>query len=148
MVKNLFQPCGSYCQLMPDLALWTRETPILIHENGLCSNEWSLQGWILIKLTIPPGAMGVGVGQRRPRRGVDAQVDQLDRPLPRYSVRVSWTMHSNSSRGMSLRIWLIMLHDAFMLDLLGSGNRAFADSLLPMPLDGPTSYPVLGKSEL
>jgi len=44
---------------------------------------------------------------------------QLERPLLRLSAPVSLTMRAKSVRGMSLSIWLNMLHDAFTLGLLG-----------------------------
>ena len=40
-------------------------------------------------------------------------------------------MRSKSVRGMSLSIWLNMLHDAFTLGLLRSGAGGFGDSLAP-----------------
>jgi hypothetical protein len=40
-------------------------------------------------------------------------------------------MRSKSVRGISLSIWLNMLHDAFTLGLLWSGSGGFGDSPLP-----------------
>src|ERR1051325_9386273 len=46
---------------------------------------------------------------------------QLERPLLRYSAPVSFTIRSNSMRGISLSTWLNMLHDAFTLGLPSVG---------------------------
>jgi hypothetical protein len=40
-------------------------------------------------------------------------------------------MRSNSMRGISLSIWLNMLHDALTLGLLRSGTGGFGDSPIP-----------------
>jgi hypothetical protein len=56
---------------------------------------------------------------------------QLDKPLLRYSAPVSLTMRWKSVRGMSLSIWLNMLHDAFTLGLLRLEAGGFGDSPTP-----------------
>jgi hypothetical protein len=53
---------------------------------------------------------------------------QLDKPLLRCSALVYLTIRSKSVRGMSLSIWLNMLHDAVMLGLLRSDTGGFGDS--------------------
>ena len=53
---------------------------------------------------------------------------QLDSPLLRRSAFVALTRRLKSARGISLSIWLNMLHDAFTLGLLRLGNGGFGDS--------------------
>jgi hypothetical protein len=46
-------------------------------------------------------------------------------------------MRSNSMRGISLSIWLNMLHDTFMFGLLRSGVDEFRRSPIPYTLECP-----------
>src|SRR5436190_12421924 len=55
---------------------------------------------------------------------------QLDSPLAAYSAPVFFTSASNSRRGISLRSWLNMLHDAFKVGPLVDGSRCLATRTL------------------
>jgi len=66
---------------------------------------------------------------------------QLENAFAPFCAPVVLTMLSKSVRGISLSIWLNMLHDAFTLGLLfRSGRVGLPIHHYPTLLDGPTPF--------
>jgi hypothetical protein len=77
------------------------------------------------------------------RLKIGAVIEQY--ALLRYSAPVSFTMRSKSVRGISLSIWLNMLHDAFTLGLLRLRFGGFGHSPIPYTQGFPNVISCLGQ---